>query len=336
MKSHYETLGVQKNASESEIKKAYRKLAVELHPDKNPGDKKSEDKFKEVSAAYTVLSDKKKKAQYDSPQHASGFGSHEDIFSRAGINIEDIFGHRPRQTARGRDIGYSVNIDFMTAAHGCDKEIEVTHPISCTECSATGAVDKEVSECAACSGSGKISFNRGVMQYITNCNACSGAGSVPVKRCPECSGTGKRSNINKYNFTIPAGIDSGMRLRLANKGMPSDIPGGPPGDLYVQVIVADHDSMRRIGNTVHSSSEINYLDAILGTKMEIDTIHGPIVVKIPAGSQPDSILRISGKGVRSKKDTGDHLLSIKVKIPNSISDDHRAALESIRDAQDDQ
>ena len=324
---------MQKDASQSEIKKAYRELAVKLHPDKNPDDKVAEEKFKEITAAYTTLSDAKKRSEYDNPPMHPGNSAYEDMFRGAGINIEDIFNQQTRRNPKGRDVKYVANVDFMDAAHGCEKEISVSYPIPCDKCDSTGAKDKKVDNCKACDGKGKVAYQRGVMQYISTCEACRGRGHSPIDNCNDCSGTGSSKSNNKYKFTVPAGIDHGAMLRLASKGMPSDIPGGKSGDLYVQVVIGEHDYFRRVGRTVHASEEISYLDAILGASVGIETIHGSVIVKVPPGSQPDSILRVAGKGVHSDGSKGDHLLSIKVKIPPTVSDKDRVILEALRDDQ---
>jgi len=337
MQNPYDVLGVKKDANENEIKKAYRKLALQYHPDKNPDNPEAEEKFKNISAAYEVLSDSKKRAEYDQfgsiggqnyQQYSSGFGfgGIEDILSRFGFDFG--FNRPQRGRGKGQDLKHNIIISFMEAAKGCEKEFVVEYPINCKKCNGSGAdSSNDIIVCNVCGGRGQTAYARGAMHYINTCSGCGGTGNIITKKCSECIGTGKDSKKEKLKVSIPAGIDNGTTVRLKGKGMPGQ---SSPGDLYIYTSVMPHDKFTKHGLNIRSDHKINYVDAILGTKLKIDTIHGKVTLVIPPGTQPNSILRISNKGIISKDDSGHHLAVIDIEIPKSISEEERKALESIR------
>jgi molecular chaperone DnaJ len=344
MKNPYEVLGVQKEATDEEIKKAYRKLAFQLHPDKNPNDKASEEKFKEVSEAYTFISDPEKRKFYDehgttdmrSSSHGQGDPYMDPLeFIRRSGGFGDIFDNMPgfgggRQSSRGGDIRHELNIDFMDAALGTVKSMSVEYPIHCTLCSGTGAKDgKELQICSDCHGQGKIGHRQGFMQVLMTCSACSGRGKIITTPCPDCK-NGIKNKKENIKVTIPAGIDYGAILRVPGKGSPGAF-GKENGDLFLVIKIAGNSKFGRNGLNIQTELELDFVDAILGVSKTIDTIHGPILVKIPQGSQPSSVVRVKEKGIiNNKKQKGDHLILIKVKIPNALSDEERSLIEQLK------
>jgi molecular chaperone DnaJ len=333
MQNPYDVLGVKKDADTSEIKKAYRKLALENHPDKNPDNPKAEDKFKEISAAYEVLSDSKKRSEYDKygsvggqnfRQYSSGFGGIEDIFSHFGFN----FNRQSSQNTKGQDLKQKVILSFMDAAKGCNKEIHIEYPENCDKCSGTGAEsDKDITVCSVCNGSGQTGYAQGAMRYISTCSGCGGTGNIITKKCSKCNGSKQQHKKEKLKVSIPAGVDNGTTIRLRGKGMPGPVE---PGDLYLYTAIVQHETFKRHGMDIVSEHKVNYLDAILGSKLKIDTISGKVTLVIPPGTQPNSILKVSNKGIVTKNGNGNHLAVIEIDIPKEISDKERVALEKIR------
>lgn len=328
MKNPYDVLGVKKESSQQEIKKAYRTLAQQTHPDKNPNNPEAEEKFKEVSAAYEILSDPQKKAEYDQfgsiggqnyQQYAGGFDIN-DILEKFGFG----FG-RQRKRSKGSDLKQEIILSFMEAAKGCNKEVSIEYPITCGDCNGTGAANEsDIIKCNKCDGEGQSVYVNGFMRYINTCGSCSGTGKQITKKCNKCNGSGQYNKKEKLKVSIPAGIDNGSAVRLKGKGMP-----GPnePGDLYLYTVVMPHDRFVRYGLNIKSTHKISYLDAILGSKLKIDTIHGPVTLVIPSGTQPNSILKVSNKGINNK---GNHLAVIEIDIPTKLSEKEKSILESIR------
>lgn len=329
MKDPYKILGVSKQASQDEIKKAYRKLAVAYHPDKNPDDKNAEEKFKEISSAYEVLSDQEKRNMYDTygdidPRNVNvnrGFNPFDHI------NMDDIFGFNGRRrSTRGDDIRNSIRIDFMEAVKGCTKNVVIERPKECTSCKGNGSKDgNNIDSCQGCGGSGKVGINKGFLQILQTCRECMGNGVVIKEKCQECFGEGFKKESETLKVKIPVGIENGSIMRLLGKGAPSNY-GAEPGDLYLSIIVSPHLKFKRDGNNIFSEEEIEYTDAILGAKIVTDTIHGTVKLKIPPGTQPGNILKISGKGINK----GNHLVGIKVKIPEKLSEKEKELLEELR------
>lgn len=336
MKNPYDTLGVKKDASTEEIKKAYRNLALKYHPDKNPDNPDAENRFKEISAAYDILGDANKRQQYD--QYGDVNVRHGDIdpfehLRNAGFpGFGDIFGQHRRQRTKGHDVRQSITIDFMESVKGCDKKISIDYPQACSSCKGNGSENgNSLETCKQCGGMGKIGYNQGFMQILRTCNKCSGKGTIIIKKCKDCSGTGNKFKNEVLKVTIPAGLDDGTIIRLAGKGMPSQY-GYDNGDLYLSVLVAPHNKFKRSGNNIVSAETVNYLDAILGTKINIDTIHGNIKLTVPPGTQPNSVLKVKNKGIaRDAHHIGDHLVEIKVSIPKKLSDKEKEVLNSLRE-----
>lgn len=342
MQNPYKVLGVEKNATDAEIKKAYRKLAQETHPDKNPNDKSAEERFKEISAAYEILSDPEKRKQYDvygnvsSSEH--GTRSHDiyqnmrDFYERMRHNFGGQWGGPFRRTNafKGEDLRKTLRISFMDAAKGTHKTVIIDHPTACKECKGTGA-DKgtALETCPMCKGQGKVATNQSFIQIVHTCSKCNGNGFVIKTKCSNCKGEGIRHKSNKLDVTIPAGVESGMSMRLAGKGVPSEY-GDEPGDLYISLVIDPHPEFERSGLNILSEKHINYTDALLGTRINVKTIHGSVKVNVPASTQPGSVLKIKGKGIRSKKNTGDHLVRLQVDFPTSISKEEKNLLQQIR------
>lgn len=330
MNDLYNVLGVKKDASEQEIKKAYRQLAHKYHPDKNPGDAAAEEKFKEISAAYEVLGDQAKRQQYDQfgsvgHQQPHQNVNYSDIFDH--IDIGDIFGFGGRRrTTRGQDLKHHLNLSFMEAALGCSKSIEIDYPFDCKTCKGNGSKDgNNMRICPVCNGAGKVGRRQGMMQVLTTCAACRGQGEQITIICDDCKGKGQQSKKEVLKVSIPAGVDDSTTMRLSGKGLASDI-GGPPGDLYLNLRVAPHNRFKRVGDTVVTDEKVSYLDAILGTKVNVETIHGNVSIKVPAGTQPDSKFRIPKKGING----GDHIASIVVTIPKELSAEEKELLTKLK------
>lgn len=313
MSNPYEILGVSEDASEKEIKTAYRKLAQQYHPDKNPGDSAAEEKFKEISAAYDILGDQQKRQEYDN--RGKGFGSLDDFLSHFYEDLGgfgDMFGGF-RDRYERRDINKTLQISFMEAALGCEKTIQVEYPYDCKECHGKGG--KSMSTCASCKGAGRIVMRQGNVQYVSTCTACTGKGLKVDKPCQNCSGTGKNIIPETLKVKIPAGIYSGNSIRLNGKGM----PGRAKGDLFLNILVSPHNEFSRQDLNIFSNLNINYIDAILGTKKEVNTIHGPVKLNISAGTQPNTVLKISAKGIiNSRGGRGNHFVNIKVNLPKTL------------------
>lgn len=337
---------MEKNASDAEIKKAYRKLALKYHPDKNPNDQEAENKFKEISAAYELLSDSEKRKQYDVFGDVSSTRQASQGQGAAYQNIRDIYERVRRQwqadggnfggpfrrsnALRGEDLHKTLRISFMDAALGATKTVVIDHLTACTDCQGTGADQgTSLDTCSMCRGQGKVGTQQGFMQIVHTCPECKGSGFTVKVKCGTCNGSGTKSNSNKITLTIPAGVDNGISMRLSGKGAPSEY-GEEPGDLYISLVVDPHDKFERSGLDIVSQERVNYVDAILGTKKSVDTIHGSVTMTIPEGIQPDSILRVKNKGVKTKKKTGDHLVKVKIDMPKKATDEEKELLRQIK------
>lgn len=338
---YYEILGVSRDANESELKKAYRKLAHKYHPDKNPGDKKAEEKFKEASEAYAVLSDAQKRAQYDRFGH-SGMGGMGDDFA-AGINIQDIFGDifgdffgggqtRSRvRRERGADLRYHLDISFEEAAFGVEKDILIERLDSCGTCNGNGAKPGTSKKtCTTCRGSGEVRMQKGFFAISQTCPACKGQGSVITDPCKDCNGSGRVKTERKIKVKVPAGIESGMQLRYTGEGE-SGINGGSRGDLYVAVEVAKHPIFERENSNVLCEVPISFVAAALGSKIEVPTLDGKVQMSIPAGAQSGSVFRLKERGMKSMRGPshkrGDQLVKIKVEVPKKLTNRQKELLE---------
>ncbi|MBX7148257.1 molecular chaperone DnaJ [bacterium] len=342
-RDYYEILGITRTVQEIEIKKAYRQKAMEFHPDKNPGNKEAEEKFKEASEAYEVLSDPQKRQIYDQYGHngLSGTGFHgfsgvDDIFSSFGDIFEDFFGARGgrqggnrTRARRGADVRYDMEIEFLEACFGTEKNINLSKSITCIECEGNGSEKGTSPElCRQCGGAGQVRHSQGFFTISSTCPACRGEGTRITHPCKECRGAGAIKQSKKLNIKIPAGIDNGIRLMVHGEGEAGE-KGGPPGDLYVFVQVKEHDTFEREENNIYSSLSIDMALAALGTTLTVPTIHGEEEVTIPPGTQPGTQITLTHKGVadlRSKK-MGDHVLKIDVSIPKKLTAEQKNILQ---------
>ena len=332
-RDYYEVLGVDRNAGDGDLKKAYRKLALNFHPDRNPGDREAEDKFKEAAEAYEVLRDAKKRQIYDQYGHQglegsgfSGFGGFEDIFSSFGDIFEDFFGfgggRRSRSRAnRGADLRYDMQLTFMEAAFGTEKEIDVEKAEACTACEGTGASPGTgVETCAQCGGSGQVGRSQGFFTVRTTCGHCRGQGQVISNPCKTCRGQGKVLARKKVSVRIPAGVDNGSRLRLTGEGE-AGAYGGPHGDLYVFIHSESHDFFKRDDTNVLCQIPISFVQAALGDTITIPTLKGESELTIPKGTQPGDIFRLRGEGIPSLRNghRGDQIVQVNVKTPTNLN-----------------
>jgi len=347
-RDYYAVLGLEKGASDEDIKKAYRKLALKFHPDKNPGDKAAEESFKELGEAYEVLSSPQSRAAYDQYGHAafdrraggfarsgtSGFHDPVDIFREVfggGGIFEDLFGGSrsdPSQPQRGEDLRYDMEIAFEEAAKGCEKEISVTKPETCEVCHGSGAeTGSRVKTCPGCGGRGQVISSRGIFSIAQTCPQCQGAGRVVEKPCKNCRGTGRRERSSKIKLRIPAGVDTGSRLRSAGNGE-AGFRGGPHGDLYVVLHVKPHEIFQRDGDDLLCEVPVSYVQASLGAEIDVPTLDGTHPVRIPAGTQPASVFRLKGKGMRNVQGYGhgDLHIRITVEVPTHLTPAQKAKL----------
>ena len=341
---YYDVLGVQRDSDGPEIKRAYRALAMANHPDRNPDDAKAEERFKEASEAYQVLSDSEKRRIYDAYGHeglsGQGFGgsSFEDIFSQFGDIFGDIFGGggggRRRGPRRGADLRYDVELTFEEAAFGLTREIVFQRDEPCERCDGDGAEPgTSAASCGTCQGQGRVTRQQGFFMVQTTCPVCRGQGRVITERCTGCHGGGTTAIERVVDVTIPPGVDSGMRLRVAGEGEGS-AAGGTRGDLYVVIHAADHDTFQRDGADVHAVAPITLSEAALGVELTVATVHGDEEISVPPGTQPDTVLRLRRRGIQRVNGggKGDHYVSLAVDVPTELDARQRDLLESLRDA----
>jgi molecular chaperone DnaJ len=351
-RDYYEVLGVERGASDEEIKKAYRKLAIKYHPDKNPGDKAAEEKFKELGEAYEVLNDSQKRAAFDRFGHAAfdqrsgGFGGggggggfHDpfdifrEVFGGSGSIFESFFGGGESRDAsgpqRGSDLRYDLEISFKEAVLGCEKDVSITKMDACGECKGSGAEAGSGNRvCQTCGGRGQVVTSRGIFSIAQSCPRCEGAGRVIEKPCRACRGAGRRERTSKVPIKIPAGVDNGVRLRSSHNGE-SGVRGGPAGDLYVVIHVKAHDIFQRDGDDLLCEVPISFVQATLGAEIEVPTISGSSQIKIPAGTQSGTTFRLKGKGVKNLQGYGfgDLLVRVVVEVPRSLNSAQKAKLQ---------
>lgn len=348
-RDYYEVLGVERTVTTEEIKKAYRKLAVKYHPDKNPGDKTAEEQFKELGEAYEILIDPQKRALYDQHGHAAfdkrtgGFGRgaggfHDpfdifrEVFGGGGSIFDDLFGggrSDPTQPQRGADLRYDMEITFEEAANGTEKEITVTKPDRCDVCSGTGAeTGSRVKTCPTCGGRGQVISSRGIFSIAQTCPACQGAGRVIEKPCKACHGSGRRDQQSKIKLKIPGGVDTGSRLRSLGNGE-AGLRGGPSGDLYVVLHVKAHQIFQRDGDDLICEVPVSFVQAALGAELEVPTLNGKAEIKIPAGTQPGTTFRLKGKGVKNVQGYGHGDLHVRVivEVPTHLTAAQKAKLQ---------
>ncbi|KPA09764.1 molecular chaperone DnaJ [Candidatus Magnetomorum sp. HK-1] len=330
-RDYYEVLGVGKDASDTDIKAKYRKLALKYHPDRNPDNKEAEDKFKEASEAYEVLHDPKKRQIYDQYGHEglegsgfSGFSGFDDIFSSFGDIFEDFFGFGKRSRGggqRGSDLRYDLNLSFMEAAFGSSKEVEIAKMETCNYCQGTGSEPGTSPQtCHACQGTGQISRSQGFFTVRTTCPHCRGEGKTISHPCSDCRGSGHVRVNKKVSVKIPAGVDNGSRLRLTGEGE-GGLKGGPSGDLYIFIHVNPHDIFTRKNTDVICEIPISFVQAILGDEIDVPTLKDKKSLKIPKGTQPGAVFRLRNEGIPSLQGygRGDQIVHIQVKIPTSVN-----------------
>lgn len=345
-RDYYEVLGVDKNADDAAIKKAYRVLAKKYHPDMNPGDKEAEQKFKEASEAYAVLSDPEKRRQYDQYGHAAfdGGAGGAGGFDFNGADFGDIFGDifgggrsrgaRNNGPMKGANIRTSVHITFEEAVFGCKKEIDLTVKETCKTCNGSGAKPGTSPEtCTKCGGKGQVVFTQqsffGTVRNVQTCPDCQGTGKVIKDKCPDCRGTGYIPMKKRYAVDIPAGIDNGQSTRMPGLGEPG-VNGGPRGDVLVEVIVGRHPIFQRQDFDIFSTVPISFAVAALGGEVLIDTVDGKVVYDVKAGTQTDTKIRLRGKGVpswRNKDVRGDHYVTLVVQTPDKLKPEAKELLK---------
>ena len=353
-RDYYEILEVSRAETAEGIKKSYRKLAVKFHPDKNPGDHAAEEKFKELGEAYEALSDPQKRAAYDQFGHAAfdprhranrggGFGGggfHDpfDIFrdvfggGAGGSIFENLFGGQqndPSQPQRGDDLRYDLEISLEEAALGCEKEISVTKLDKCESCGGAGAeAGSKLKTCVTCGGRGQVLTSRGIFSIAQTCPHCKGAGRLMEKPCKTCHGDGKNQRASKIKLRIPAGVEGGSRLRSAGNGE-AGFRGGPTGDLYVFLSVRHHEIFQRDGDDLLCEVPVSFVQATLGAEIEVPTLESKTTIKIPAGTQPGTVLRVKGKGIKNLQGygQGDLHVRVQVEVPTHLNHNQKARLQ---------
>ena len=367
-KDLYEILGVSKDATDKDIKAAYRKLALKYHPDKNKGDKEAEKTFGEINAAYEILSDKKKRQQYDQfggmpggggfPGGGAGFQGFQGGFPFGdGVmdGFADIFesffgggrgGTRSRRKGgaiAGNDIEAVISLSFEEAAFGVAKELEITKPDRCDHCDGKGAEPgSPIVNCKACGGAGEIRSVKNTIlgQMVTSrtCSECNGEGNVPEKKCSKCHGTTRVRNKERVKVKIPAGVDTGITIRLGGKGE-AGVKGGSYGDMFVHIQVKASDKFSRNGVDIYADEDLNIVQAVLGDEIDVMTLHGKVKLKIPAGTQPETQFKLEGKGIhreagasREGEKKGDHFVKMHVAIPKKLSRKEKDLYQQLKDA----
>jgi molecular chaperone DnaJ len=344
-RDYYEILGVERSADEREIKKAYKRLAMKFHPDRNPDNPESEEKFKEAKEAYEILSDAQKRAAYDKFGHAGvdpnqagpgGFGGNADFGDVFGDIFGDIFGggRRTQRAARGADLRYNMELTLEEAVRGISKEIKVPTLVECDECHGSGARSGTTAQtCPTCHGSGQVQMRQGFFAVTQACPHCHGKGKIITDPCRKCHGDGRVQKTKTLSVKIPAGVDTGDRIRLAGEGEAGEF-GAPAGDLYVQVHVKEHPIFVRDGNNLYCEIPISFTTAALGGEVAVPTLDGRLMLKIPAETQSGRMFRLRGKGVRSLRSgaEGDLLCKAVVETPVKLSEEQKDLLRQLEDS----
>ena len=364
-KDYYGVLGVAKNASAAEIKKAYRKLAQQFHPDANPGNADAETRFKEISAAYDVLGDEDKRKRYDEVRDmgASGFGGFGPGGAGAAgwpggaggpggtryVNVEDLgdvgdlfgglFGGggrsrgRATRPQRGTDLETEVKVSFEDAMAGTTVPVKITGPSVCRTCHGSGAAPgTSPSVCPVCGGAGEVAVNQGFFSMSQPCRNCNATGRIVETPCPTCRGSGSERRSRTFKVKIPAGVKDGARIKLAGRGEPGPA-GGQPGDLYVRVKVAQDDVFGRKGDNLTLTLPVSYPEAALGANVQVPTLNGPVTLKVPAGTPSGKTFRIKGKGAPRKSGAGDLMVTVEVDVPRKLSKEEKQLLQDLQDVQ---
>ena len=368
-KDYYQVLGVPKNASASDIKKAYRRLAQKHHPDANAGNKEAEDRFKEISAAYDVVGDEEKRKSYDQVREmgAQGFGApgpggpggwpggagtgwpggvrYEQVDVDLGDLLGGMFGgvgggggrgrSRQARPRRGADLEIEVQVSFDEAMAGTTVPVKITGPAVCRTCHGSGAAPgTSPTTCPECGGSGEVAVNQGLFSMTQTCPRCHGAGRIVATPCPTCGGTGAERRSRTLRVKIPAGVKDGARIRLPGRGEPGPA-GGQPGDLFVRVKVATHPVFGRKGDDLTLELPVSFPEAALGANVDVPTLNGPVTLKVPGGTPSGKTFRIKGKGAPKRGGHGDLLVTVRVDVPGKLSRDEKELLRQLQDKQRD-
>ena len=342
MSDYYSILGVGRDATAEELKKVYRKLAMQYHPDRNPGDKESEEKFKKISEAYSCLSDPQKRANYDQYGSAEGFkaagfdpfegfGGFGNVFEEMFGDIFGAFGAQGRggsRRQRGSDLRYDLDITLEEAATGKSAEIEIHRSEECKECSGSGSKSGRRTPCKDCGGRGQVRFQQGFFSISRTCSTCAGAGSIITDPCEKCHGDGRQEVPRKLSVKIPPGVDTGTRLKMSGEGEPG-YHGGPSGDLYIVLTVLEHEIFKREGVDLYCQVPITFKQALLGDKIDVPTLDGVTTLKIPAGTQPHTPIRLKGKGMQQlgTRHKGDQIVIVKLIVPKKASQRQKELIE---------
>jgi molecular chaperone DnaJ len=360
-KDYYQVLGVPKNASAADIKKAYRKLAQQHHPDANPGNKESEESFKEISSAYDVIGDQDKRASYDQVREmgASGFGpgfasapggaggwpggvGYQQVDFDLGDLLGGMFGARGRRGGgrgqrqrRGADLETDVHISFDDAMRGTTAPVRLTGPAPCRTCHGSGAAPGTAPvTCPQCGGLGEIAVNQGPFQMAQPCPRCHGNGMIVETPCPTCHGSGAERRTRRLQVKVPAGVKDGARIKLAGRGEPGPA-GGKPGDLFVRVVVAPDKVFGRRGDDLTIQLPISFPEAALGAHVEVPTLNGPVTLKVPGGTPSGKTFRVKGKGAPRRNGHGDLLVTVNVEVPSKLSREEKHLLQQLQEARKD-
>ena len=344
-RDYYAVLEINRSASEEDVKKAYRKMAVKYHPDKNPDDKTSEEKFKEVNEAYEILSDDQQRAAYDQhghnafdPRSRSGGGSHNPFGNFHDSMFHDFFGGArqkpdPSGPQRGSDLECNIEISLEEAARGCTKEVDITKLESCEPCKNSGAeAGSGYKPCKTCGGSGQVAFSQGPFRVAQTCSACRGVGKVVETPCRVCGGAGRNKKQSKLNIIIPKGVSTGNRLCLSGHGE-GGLNHGGSGNIYFAIHVRTHDIFTRDGDDLFCEIPISFTDATLGNEVEIPTLTGKVKINVPSGSQQGAVLQVQGLGMQNTQNgkAGNLKVKLKIKVPTNLNASQKAKLKEFAD-----